>query len=341
MAFETVATEALLPGCIRKENAWNIISDFSRYPAIMENVDKVEVTERTSDSGISRWYVTVEEAPLYWVEKDFFNPRDYEIVFKSIDGDFDNINGRWRIKNDIASGITIFFEIQYNLGIPVIEEVLGTVLRDKMKTNIDKMVDAVRTELSAHARDERKLARQAIGRFHACTFNGTPLRLFVLNLSAGGMMTRFAPGLLDEGVLTIAGAALNVTVVYPDQAENNCRFVFEQPLDEALLKSLLSKLTVGSGRLRPSATGPHDALIFTSEREFPIHILEITPSGMSFSDAENPLPDLETFTIGNTAIPLKEVVRDAARNRTSVSFAEALDDDQYRRLREHFGAAKK
>ncbi len=63
MSFETVTTEAVLPGCVRKEKAWDIISDYSRYPAIMDNVDKVEITERTGKEGISRWYITVEEAP--------------------------------------------------------------------------------------------------------------------------------------------------------------------------------------------------------------------------------------------------------------------------------------
>ena len=93
MSFETVSTETVLTGCVRKEKAWKIISDYSRYPSIMDNVDKVEIAERSGDEGISRWYITVEEAPLYWVEKDHFNSRDFEITFKSIEGDFDNRGG--------------------------------------------------------------------------------------------------------------------------------------------------------------------------------------------------------------------------------------------------------
>jgi ribosome-associated toxin RatA of RatAB toxin-antitoxin module len=242
MSFETVSTETVLPGCVRKEKAWKIISDYTRYPAIMDNVDKVEIAERSGDEGISRWYITVEEAPLYWVEKDHFNNRDFEITFKSIEGDFDNINGRWHIQDSVGDGIAIHFEIQYNLGIPVIEEVLGHILKEKMKTNIDKMMAAVRKELCGAHSDERKYPRHAIGRPHVCAYKGTILNLFVLNISEGGMMTRFVPDIGDAGVMDIATSLLDVVAVYPDESTDRCRFIFRKPLDDARLKHFISNL---------------------------------------------------------------------------------------------------
>ena len=243
MAFETVTTEAVLPGCVRKEKAWDIISDYARYPAIMDNVDRVEIAERSGEEGISRWFITVEEAPLYWVEKDTFNKRGYEIVFKSIEGDFDNINGRWCIRDNVNDGIAIHFEIQYNLGIPVIEEVLGAILKDKMKTNIDKMMAAVKKELCGAVIDERKYPRHSIGQPYPCSFKGKPLTPFVLNISAGGMMTRFVPGINGAGTLDIDSALLEVMSVCSDETADRCRFVFRKTIDDALLKHLTSRLT--------------------------------------------------------------------------------------------------
>jgi ribosome-associated toxin RatA of RatAB toxin-antitoxin module len=248
MSFETVTTQAVLPGCVRKEKAWDIISDYTRYPAIMDNVDKVEIAERSGDEGISRWYITVEEAPLYWVEKDHFNSRDFEITFKSIEGDFDNINGRWRIRDNIDNGIAIDFEIQYNLGIPVIEEVLGHILKEKMKTNIDKMMAAVRKELCGGHIDERKYPRHAIGRPRVCAYKGTILNLFVLNISEGGMMTRFVPGISGAGPMDIASAVLEVAAVHADETADRCRFVFREAIDDALLKQLTSSLAAEQQR---------------------------------------------------------------------------------------------
>jgi ribosome-associated toxin RatA of RatAB toxin-antitoxin module len=219
-----------------------VTSDYTRYPSIMDNVDKVEITERAGDTGISKWYITVEEAPLYWVEKDAFNKRDYEIVFKSIEGDFDNINGRWSIRDNAGDGIALRFEIQYNLGIPVIEEVLGRILRDKMKTNIDKMMAAVNKELCGTMVDERKYPRHLIGQPCSCSFKGTPLMLFVLDLSAGGMQTRFVPGINGAGTLDIASALLDVGGVCPDETADRCRFVFREALDDILLGQLTARL---------------------------------------------------------------------------------------------------
>jgi ribosome-associated toxin RatA of RatAB toxin-antitoxin module len=342
MAFENVATEAALPGFIRKENAWNIICDYSRYPSIMDNVDKVEIMERSSDNGISRWYVSVEDAPLYWVEKDFYNMRDFEIVFNSIEGDFDNINGRWRIKDNLDSGINIRFEIQYNLGIPVIEEVLGTVLHDKMKTNIDKMLAAVSKELSATGHEERRYTRRAIGRIIACSYDNKPIRPFILNISAGGMMTRLVPGISKGATLDLASTLIDVEEVLSDERANQCRFIFRNPLDTAQLQPLCTRLAAGSGRLsRPAASAPQEALIFCDDRELPIQILDITSSGMSIAYPEAALPQMEVFTIGNTAISLKGTVHDRERNLLSVSFSDPLNDEQVKWVRDHFRLAAK
>jgi hypothetical protein len=94
MGFERVSTEAILKGKVRKEFAWTIISDYSRYEAIMDNVDRVNILEKSATEGKSEWFVTVEEAPLRWVERDYYDADNFELRFESIDGDFENINGK-------------------------------------------------------------------------------------------------------------------------------------------------------------------------------------------------------------------------------------------------------
>lgn len=266
MAFQKVATEAVLDGCYRKENAWNIISNYSRYPEFMDNVDKVEIMERNGAEGISRWFTTVEEAPLTWVERDLFNTQSYEIIFKSIEGDFENINGHWSIKDRIDSGISINFEIQYNLGIPVIEEVLGHILQEKMKANIDKMMAAVKKELCSNTADERRHQRHAIGKSQSCLMNDGAIRLFLLNISEGGMATHYVPGLSGGGILSIADAVIEVDAVYEHQARNRCHFVFNKPLGSERLNSVLSGLEVRRDRYLPSPSEPQEARVFEDSK---------------------------------------------------------------------------
>jgi ribosome-associated toxin RatA of RatAB toxin-antitoxin module len=339
MAFETVATEAVLYGYFRKENAWNIISDYSRYPQIMDNVDKVEITERNGEEGLSQWFISVEDAPLTWVEKDYFNSAKYEIIFKSIEGDFDNINGHWTIRDSVDSGIHIRFEIQYNLGIPVIEEVLGHILHEKMKSNIEKMMTAIKRELNAKADNERRHERHPIGSSQVGRINGRPIKPFLINLSSGGMMTQFLPGISGECTLSFGALDLDIKAVYSSEPQNRSHLLFRRPLEATMLKTLLSRFTLASGRFRPSATGPQEALVFGNDQEVPIRLIDLTRDGLSFFVEGSSVPAMETFTVGNTAFPIKEVIRDEGRHTVQIRFSDHLSDDQFLWMREKIKAA--
>ena len=147
MTFEHVSTEATLKGNVRKETAWKLITDFSRYPVFIGNIDDVKILEINDNESKSEWFVTIDGAPLRWIERDLYDKENFNLRFESIEGDFDTINGNWRIENYNHRGIKISFEVDYSLGIPVIEEVLGPVLKQKMKGNIDSMIKSVKEEL--------------------------------------------------------------------------------------------------------------------------------------------------------------------------------------------------
>jgi ribosome-associated toxin RatA of RatAB toxin-antitoxin module len=267
MAFEKVLSEAIIQGCVRKEHAWDIISDYARYPAIMDSVDAVEILERTGETGTSKWQVSVDSAPLYWIEKDFFNRDNYRIHFKSIEGDFDNINGQWRITDSSDSGIKVAFEVEYNLGIPVIEEVLGAILREKMKGNMAKMVEAVRKELAATAKEERRFPRFTVNMIHTGRQQGVAHELVVLNLSAGGMMVRMPAKPLSTGYLQLAVAMLDIAEVQPRDSSGRCRLIFKNPLEDSVLSALKESL-INTGRPVPAlTTGPLEALVIPVVQE--------------------------------------------------------------------------
>ena len=253
MAFQTVVSEAVLSGCFRKENAWNILRDYTRYPEFMENVDKVEIIERNGNVGMSRWFITVEDAPLAWIEKDLFDTPNYQIAFQSIEGDFDNINGRWSIIDNIDSGIAINFELQYNLGIPVIEEVLGHILQEKMKANLDTMMVGVTNELQRGVVEERRHVRYTVGRYHTFDMGAIPCRVFVRDISAGGMAAHYQPGMLPKGgTLAIDGITIDVESVYNSEALNRSQFVFRSEVPDETFRRLRAVLAGGSARLKPS-----------------------------------------------------------------------------------------
>jgi len=73
MAMQRISTEAVLRGNVRKDSAWEIISDFTGFPGLISSVDKVTILERNEDVGKSEWFITVDNAPLRWTQIDRFD----------------------------------------------------------------------------------------------------------------------------------------------------------------------------------------------------------------------------------------------------------------------------
>jgi len=251
MAYERVSTEAVLKGKVRKEFAWTIISDYSRYEAIMDNVDKINIIEKTPTEGKSEWFVTVEEAPLRWVERDYYDVENFELRFESIDGDFENINGKWKVEDFQNEGIKIYFTVDYNLGIPVIEEVLGHILKEKMKTNIDSMIHAIKDELTRAQVDDRKYPRIPIGRYSNIVLNGKDIRAYTVNISRKGMMFYY-DGLFDaqEVQVKIDGIVIEAELLFNDLKHKNCRLIFKEAVGDTQIRELEKILTTTSTRGR-------------------------------------------------------------------------------------------
>ena len=147
MALTKVETETTILSYKSRENIWNIISDFSQYSKIMQNVEHVSVIEKNGNSGKSEWHVNIEDAPITWIEEDFYDNKNGIISFKSIEGDFETFNGKWELIEG-EQGIKIKFTVEYYLGLPVIEEVLGHILKDKMQSNIESMLSNIQKRIS-------------------------------------------------------------------------------------------------------------------------------------------------------------------------------------------------
>lgn len=339
MALEKVLAEAIIQGCVRKENAWDLISDFARYPQIMENVDKVEILERHEEHGLSRWHVSVDGAPLSWLEKDWFNHAGLEIRFKSTEGDFDAISGRWRITDTGGAGIKIWFAVEYDLGIPALETALGPVLRQKMQSSMEKMVRSLQQTLCTQATDERAVERRIIERNHMIRQHGTEHPVTIVNISAGGMLVRPAAAHIAPGALQLSIAMLDIASVVPDEQSDTCRILFTRPLEEEVFVPLCENLLLSGTVADFPKSLAQDAVVCTTEKELPLQLLELTAEGMSLSVQGAAPPRLESFSIGSTPLPLKRVVHDGERNMVNVYFQNPLNSQQLQQVREYFKAA--
>ncbi|MCK4486383.1 MAG: SRPBCC family protein [Desulfobacterales bacterium] len=129
-----------------RQQAYAIMKDVERYPEYMASVKSIEVLERNQDMLITRWDADIEGAPVNWVQNVWMKDESQEMTFEATEGDFDVFRGKWSVSQ---SGTEVWLKliVEYKLGIPVIEEVLGPVLEEKVKANSEAMLEAIVSQL--------------------------------------------------------------------------------------------------------------------------------------------------------------------------------------------------
>ena len=99
--------------------------------------------EQGNDRSISHWVTDLDGAPLEWREADVYDGEQHVVFFQLIEGDVEQFEGRW-VFLPHEDGTLSVCELDYSLGVPVIEEAIGPVLQQKIEHNINQMLAAVK-----------------------------------------------------------------------------------------------------------------------------------------------------------------------------------------------------
>lgn len=116
------------------------------FPDFMPNVESIEVAERGEGWSVSHWHTDLDGAPLQWKERDDYDPQALEIRFSLLEGDIAQLDGHWAFAPR-PEGTLVSCEFDYDLGVPLVEEVVGDTIREKLQHNIEEMLRAVRQRL--------------------------------------------------------------------------------------------------------------------------------------------------------------------------------------------------
>lgn len=119
---------------------WENICSFEKYPKFMKDVIEVQCY----GENLSSWKVLLNGSELTWAEKDYFYPYE-KITFEQVEGDLDVYRGEWVIKYDKEKRDAIVtLVIEFDLGIPSLEEMLNPIGIKAIKTNSRQMLDAIK-----------------------------------------------------------------------------------------------------------------------------------------------------------------------------------------------------
>lgn len=128
----------------------NLVYEFAtnmeRYPEYMADVESVKVIDRKPNETVSEWVSNIEGTPILWTEKDFFDPENNVITYQLTEGDLDKFEGKWSF-NPENSGTRVILGVDFDFGIPHLEELIGPTLLTKVRENSDMMLNGMKAYL--------------------------------------------------------------------------------------------------------------------------------------------------------------------------------------------------
>ncbi len=123
------------------------------FPEFMPDIERVSVLERRGETfTLTEWVGVVEGRRIRWVEEDTWDDARRECRFRQREGDFDRYEGMWTFRAD-GDATRTSVAVEFEFGIPLIGGLLSTLLRIKMKENLDSMLAALRKRLERAGTD--------------------------------------------------------------------------------------------------------------------------------------------------------------------------------------------
>ncbi|MCP4136872.1 MAG: hypothetical protein GY754_38230 [bacterium] len=144
----TVAVETAPTMDIEKimDESYNLLKGMGSFPDYMENVVSVSEKSDSENSSTIEWDCVIDDAEFNWVQKTYYELSNRLIRFELIEGDFETLEGAWQVSKREES-ITLRLTLKYAIGLPVIEEVLGPILRKKLESNSYSMLNSIKSIL--------------------------------------------------------------------------------------------------------------------------------------------------------------------------------------------------
>jgi len=126
------------------DRVWNTVLDIERYQDSMDTVRSVRVVEQSSDQRrTAAWSVLLKGSILEWEEEEDIDVRAYTVVFKQLRGDLDHFDGRWVLEALSPERTKVVFEVDFEIGIPMLAEMLNPVAQRSLQENCTEMLQGI------------------------------------------------------------------------------------------------------------------------------------------------------------------------------------------------------
>ena len=124
------------------------IRNVESFPRYMPDVRSVKLIGRDGDRTRTRWEAVVDGAEFVWTEWERFRRDRREMEFELEEGDMDRFEGAWRVF-ETDGGSEVVLTVIFDVGVPALEETMGDLLADKIRTNSSRMLEGLKNMLES------------------------------------------------------------------------------------------------------------------------------------------------------------------------------------------------
>lgn len=130
------------------DQAFSFLKDLTAFSDYMENV--LDIAEEQDNRGhfYHTWQVIIEEAEFQWTQQTTVDRENRQILFDLVDGDFEYMKGAWKV-TDHPERCGLELTLAFSIGLPIIEDVLGPVLKEKLRMNTQAILNSIKHRIEA------------------------------------------------------------------------------------------------------------------------------------------------------------------------------------------------
>ena len=250
MPIQTITSKSLLDNRIRKSAVWAQLKSYDSFSTFIPGIDKIVVSAKNGSEVKAEWFITIDGAPFTWLEVIDLNEDKFSTNFEAVCGDFDKWYGEWKIAITDEGNYAIELLLNYHLGIPVIEDIVSSILRSKIQLFIDTMTHMHSKNLLSNVCETRNSNRIVINKNVNFVANGIVMDAKVIDISSGGLKMQLQSGILlsdTNKVNKFSFADVNVEgYCISDPHSDIVRIVFTKSLINQDMTSILSRWQTGT-----------------------------------------------------------------------------------------------
>jgi len=131
-----------------KEEIYKVTKDMEKFPEFMRDVKEVNLIKKEEDKTVTEWITDIDDIMISWTEEENFDDEKCLIKYKLIEGDLDKFEGEWRFE-DAPNGTKVTLTVDFDFGMPSMEELLGPVLELKVRENSEMMLEGMKKKMES------------------------------------------------------------------------------------------------------------------------------------------------------------------------------------------------